>query len=183
MRIISGSKKGLKLASVKNSPIRPTTDRFREVIFNVIDNRFRNKPVLDIFAGSGSLGIEALSRGAARAIFIENNSRALSIIKKNLTLSNFEERAEIVKVSAIRALKKLTSSNEKFYLIFADPPYAETILQQTIHIVDKNELLAEEGWLIVEHASKLNLNTQIGSFILKVRKRQGESEVSFYRYA
>ncbi|MFQ5770922.1 MAG: 16S rRNA (guanine(966)-N(2))-methyltransferase RsmD [bacterium] len=182
MRIIAGTKKGLKLTVVKNRIIRPTADSTKELIFNVISDFIKNCVVLDIYAGSGSLGIEALSRGAVRAIFIENNPYALKILLNNLQKSGFVNSSEIFKISAQTALKKCSENNLKFDLIFADPPYKKSLAQDTITAVDRFNLLAKGGWLIVEHEDKTKFLNSTAHLTLVIQKRQGDSGVSFYQY-
>ncbi|NIR50775.1 16S rRNA (guanine(966)-N(2))-methyltransferase RsmD [candidate division KSB1 bacterium] len=183
MRIIAGEKKGLRLAGIKSRRIRPTTDRTKELIFDVVNRYLKKSSVLDIFAGSGSLGIEALSRGAAKAIFIEKNAHARNVLQSNLQRSGFQHRAEILALSAARALRQLASSSLKFDLIFADPPYDKKLAQDTVLLNDELELLAKEGWLIIEHHFQTVLSEQTKHFQLKTRKRQGDTTVSFYQNA
>ncbi len=182
MRIISGTKRGVRLTTIKNRLIRPTADSTKEVIFNVLNSYIENSFVLDVFAGSGSLGIEALSRGAARAIFIENSQYAQKILFNNLQLTGFIENSDIFRISAEKAFKKLSNSKLKFDLIFADPPYYSPLAQDTISAINQFEILGNGGWLIIEHSGKNELQNNHENLELKVRKKQGESVVSFYQY-
>lgn len=183
MRVISGEKRGLRLADIKSPFIRPTTDRIKELIFNVIGQDVKDNFVLDIFAGSGSLGIEALSRGAAKAIFIENNIHARKVLCKNLQKTGFVDRAEILGGSAFGALKGLASASTKFDLVLADPPYRKEYVKETIEAIDQAHLLAPDGWLVIEHHYKDEWSERAAHLKLSVRKRQGDSKVSFYRHA
>lgn len=183
MRIISGTRKGMRLAAFKTRLIRPTTDRTKEVIFNVLKDHVTGSFVLDVYAGTGSLGIEALSRGAARAVFVENNTQAQKILLKNLTIADFLDTAEIVKLPAKKAFRKFSESNLKFDLIFADPPYDETVTLETVELVQKHELLADRGWFCLEHHFKITDFKNTEKLILKLQKRQGDSVVSFYQHA
>lgn len=182
MRIISGTRKGVRLVSFKNRSIRPTTDRTKEVIFNVLRDQVKNSFVLDVYAGTGSLGIEALSRGAVKAIFVENNYQAQTVLSKNLTIADFIETSEIVRLPAQKAFKKFFERKLNFDLIFADPPYDETMTTETVALVQKYELLARQGWFCLEHHFKLAPPSETENLVLKLQKRQGDSVVSFYQH-
>lgn len=182
MRVIAGTKKGVKLASVKGQGIRPTTDCTKELIFNTLRRLIKDSLVLDIYAGTGSLGIEALSRGATKAIFVENNKYALKILKKNLEKIGFMDRAEVLKVSAERALSKLHDLELKFDLIFADPPYGIDLASKTLTRIEENNILRAGGWFVVEHRLKEHLLNSIGSLNLTSIKRQGDTAISFYQH-
>lgn len=181
MRIIAGSRKGLRLISAKSNAIRPTADSTKELMFNVIGGDVRGSHVLDIYAGTGSLGIEALSRGATRAIFIESSQHARTVLSRNLKASGFEHQAEIIKFPAESALKHLGKDEMKFNVIFADPPYKNGLAETTVDAVRTNHLLAQSGWLIIEHSFKTELQSN-PEYELKIRKRQGETSISFYHY-
>jgi 16S rRNA (guanine(966)-N(2))-methyltransferase RsmD len=182
MRVISGTKKGLKLSSVKFAGIRPTTDRTKEVIFNTIRSSITGSIVLDVFAGTGSLGIEALSQGARKAFFIENNKHALRSLKINIEKTGFYDRVEILSLSADRALKRLAELALKFDIIFADPPYGKNLATMTLASIAQNHLLQKDGWFVIEHSIRESLLNSINSLNLKSVKRQGDTAVSFYQY-
>lgn len=181
MRIIAGSRKGLRLVSTKTRSLRPTTDRTKETMFNVIAGYVTGSDVLDIYAGTGSLGIEALSRGAAKAIFIENNRQIREVLARNLDASGFANLSEVIGTPAENALKWLGNQARKFDLIFADPPYRQNLSLATVKSVNANQLLARGGWLIVEHGSETEL-VSTDKYELKISKRQGDSTISFYHY-
>ncbi|MFQ5823518.1 MAG: 16S rRNA (guanine(966)-N(2))-methyltransferase RsmD [bacterium] len=182
MRIISGTKRGVRLITFKNLRIRPTTDRTKELIFNVINNFIKDSFVLDIYAGTGSLGIEALSRGAAKAIFIENHQKVLRILKNNIEKTEFTDRAVVLKESAENAIKKLAALALKFDVIFADPPYIKNLALETIKAVNNFNILQKRGILIVESSIKDELRDSTDRLTLKTRKRLGDTTVSFYQY-
>lgn len=182
MRVISGAQKGVRLSKIKGSSIRPTSDRTKELIFNVISNHIKDSLVLDIFAGSGSLGIEALSRGAAKAIFVEINKHALRVLRNNLEKTGFTDRANILNDSADIAMKKLAMSALKFDLIFADPPYVKNLGVWTVKAVEKSNLLRKGGILLIEHSFKDGLEYSSDKILLKSCKRIGDSAVSFFQY-
>ncbi len=180
MRVISGVKKGFKLAAGNTAKIRPTTDRTRKVIFDVI-GEIHKSIVLDVFAGSGSLGIEALSRGAAKVTFIEKSRYAISVLQRNLQKTGFQSEAVIFGSPADQALKTLARSTFKFDLIFADPPYHQSLAQSTISAVEEYDLLVNEGWLVLEHSKRNESELSAARMNLAKRTKQGETLVSFYR--
>lgn len=171
----------MKLASIKFAGIRPTTDRTKELIFDTLQSSIKGSIVLDIFAGTGSLGIEALSQGAKKASFIENNKSALKNLEINIEKTGFYDRVEIISLSADRAIKKLAESALKFDIIFADPPYGKSFATKTLVSIAQNHLLRKEGWFVIEHSIRENLLNSIGSLNLKSVKRQGDTTVSFYQ--
>ena len=122
MRIISGLKRGLKLKSLEGSDTRPTLDSVKEAIFSMLFDSVRDAKVLDLFAGSGALGLEALSRGAKEAVFVDANPKACSIIKANIESAKMENASAIVRSDAMEYLKKTKAEKQKFDLIFLDPP-------------------------------------------------------------
>ncbi len=137
--------------------------------------------VLDIFSGTGSLGIEALSRGAAKAVFIDNDRNANKILQDNLSKSGFWDVSEILVWPAKHSLKKLSSTSQKFDLIFADPPYKGSLAKETIQLVEYFDLLASGGWLTVEHSDKTNLADVSIKYALQSLRRQGDTQLSFYQ--
>ena len=147
MRIISGIARGTKLYTLEGENTRPTLDRVKEPLFSIIQNEIKDSDVLDLFAGSGALGLEALSRGAKKAVFCDKSYSAIEIIKKNIEKTHFEEKA---KVLCMDYKKCLTSINEKFDLIFIDPPYKQDIAIKSLEIIIENKLLNEDGLIIIE---------------------------------
>ena len=145
MRIITGTAKGLKLKTPKGFLTRPTSDRIKESIFNVLNNliEFENLNVLDIFSGTGALGLEALSRGAIHCTFIDKSTA--SIIKDNVNRAKFNDCAEIINDDVFKHL------NKNYDLIFCDPPYNMNLWQKSLKIIDEKNILSSNGYLIVEH--------------------------------
>lgn len=147
MRVISGRSRGLKLLSPEGLDTRPTTDRVKESMFNLIMPYIPKENVLDLFAGSGALGIEALSRGCGHCVFLETNPSSLLILKKNI------EHAKQQSISQARqedALTYLSSLNNKFDIIFLDPPYNKGLLTKSIEIIYNKNLLSEGGIIVAE---------------------------------
>lgn len=150
MRVISGKARGKKLVSLEGLNTRPTLDRVKEAMFNIIQYDIIGKDVLDLFAGSGALGIEALSRGANKAIFCDNSAEAIKIIKTNIENTRNLEQSEILNKDYITALKHLAESNKRFDIIFLDPPYETDFAEKAIkEILDLN-LLSKDGMIILE---------------------------------
>lgn len=150
MRVISGSARGKKLKSPSDQSVRPTLDRIKENIFNIIGFGIRNAEVLDLFAGSGALGIEALSRGAKRCVFVDNDKRSVALVQANLKTTALEKNAELLSTDAENAIHRLFSKGEKFDYIFLDPPYQQGIIQKILKQLEKCNIMQEGGILIIE---------------------------------
>ena len=160
MRVISGKFKGRKLQSPLGDAVRPTTDRIKETLFNILSSKgvTGETLVLDLFAGSGAVGIEALSRGAEKTIFIDKSQESLKLVKYNLDhVGASESNYELYSVDYAFALKKL--KGKKFDFIFADPPYNAKYEDSIILLVKKYDLLAENGVLVVEHNNETKFKT------------------------
>lgn len=149
MRVISGSARGTNLSSLEGDTTRPTLDRVKEALFNIIQNELNEATVLDLFAGSGALGIEALSRGAKKAIFCDKSRKAIQIVKQNIEKTHLQEKVEIVNEDYIKFLNQI-KQKEKFDLIFIDPPYVQNIATRAVEEIIKLDLLAEDGKIILE---------------------------------
>lgn len=147
LRIIAGSARGRKLISPEGKHVRPTLDRVRESVFNMLTAYLAEASVLDLFAGSGALGIEALSRGAAHAVFVDQSKASLEVVKQNLTLTHFEPSAEVIYSDFSAYLRQCST---QFDLIFLDPPYAAGFLESALDIIHQRKLLAENGLIVCE---------------------------------
>lgn len=152
MRVIAGSAKRLQLKTIEGNNTRPTTDRIKETLFNMIAPYITDCYFLDLFAGSGGIGIEALSRGAKEAVFVEYNKKAMNCIKENLAYTKLEEGALCMQDDVLTALHKLEGTR-KFDYIFMDPPYNQMMEKDVLIYLANSNLLAEDGVIIVE-ASK-----------------------------
>lgn len=150
MRVISGKARGKKLNSLDGITTRPTLDRVKESLFNIIQSKIEEANVLDLFAGSGALGIESLSRGAKTATFCDKSSDAIKIIKRNIEATKFTEQSTIINADYIFLLKKLAKQNQKFDIIFLDPPFAKNIATVAVENIINMDLLTEDGILIIE---------------------------------
>ena len=148
-RVISGKARGTKLSSIESLSTRPTLDRVKESLFNIIQNNLRDAVVLDLFAGSGQLGIEALSRGADKAYLCDINRDAVKMIKQNLEKTKLKDKAVVINEDYKKALRTL-NTNEKFDIIFIDPPYKEDIAVDSIIEIIHESRLKENGIMIIE---------------------------------
>jgi len=150
MRVISGKARGKKLISLEGLNTRPTLDRVKEALFNIIQFDIENANVLDLFAGSGALGIEALSRGANTATFCDNSYEAVQIIKTNIINTKNEEKSIVVNKDYSLTLNSLSKQNKKFEIIFLDPPYKTDFGIKSLEAIIKLNILAEDGIIILE---------------------------------
>ena len=179
MRIISGTSKGRRLVPVHGREIRPTSDRVKESIFNILGGDLDGKVVLDLFAGTGNLGIEALSRGAQKAVFVERRRQALDLIERNLTQCGVADRSEILPKDALRAIGILNRRGEVFDLILMDPPYERGLVKRIFEKVKGQKIHHESSVLVVEHDRREPLPQKIEGWDL-VRQRQiGDTVISF----
>lgn len=177
MRIITGSARGRKLVSPSGDDVRPTTDTVKESVFSIIQFETEGCRFLDAFAGSGQMGLEALSRGAKKAYFIDSSRRSMDVIKKNIALCSFgSDRA----VTVMRdTLSFLSSSTERFDIAFLDPPYRKGLLQQALVLCAG----ITDRYIICEHPRDENLPESVGNFILKKSYRYGSIMISIYKLA
>lgn len=180
MRVISGVKKGHPLKAVPGVGTRPTTDKVKESLFNIIGPYFSKGIALDLYGGSGGLGIEAISRGMEKVIFVDSDYKAIQTIKENLKTTNFIEKAEVYKNDSKRALKALVKREMVFDYIFLDPPYAKQQLEKEILFIDEHRLLCHSGFIVTEHASSVELKKQLGSLQLIRSEVYGDTVISIF---
>ena len=181
MRIVSGESKGMRLARFKGRKVRPTSDKVKGAIFNILGEAFDSKEVLDLFAGTGSLGIEALSRGARKVVFVENSLYALDILYKNLTQCGYEGKTEIIKNVIERAVKILQRKGDRFDYIFIDPPYEKGMIEGTLALLSEDDILEEDGVIISEHSSRELPAERYGDLTCMDQRRYGGTFITFYR--
>jgi 16S rRNA (guanine966-N2)-methyltransferase len=180
MRIIAGEFKGRRLAAVKGR-IRPTSDKVREAIFSILGPAVVEARVLDLFAGTGALSLEALSRGAKDAVMVEEDGAALSVLRQNLEALGFQERVQVMAVPVSAALRKLAARGTQFSLIFLDPPYGRGLALNTLETLQDSGLLQPEARIVAEHSLRETLPEQVGRLVLKQGRRYGDTQVAFYR--
>ncbi|MCI7804325.1 MAG: 16S rRNA (guanine(966)-N(2))-methyltransferase RsmD [Oscillospiraceae bacterium] len=175
MRVITGSARGRKLITLEGNDVRPTTGRVKEAIFSSIQFETEGSVVLDLFAGSGQLGIEALSRGAKNAVFVDNSKKSLEIVKKNLYITGFTDKAEMYNMNSSDFLKII---DRKFDFIFLDPPYNKGILAEILPQLSKN--LNSDGRIFCEHEQNLIMPEEFYGLSLKKTYKYGKIRVSLY---
>lgn len=175
MRVIAGRARGTKLFTLEGLGTRPTLDRLKEVMFSIIQYELRNKRVLDAFAGSGALGIEALSRGALRADFCEKDSEAFEVLKKNLAKTKFLDSAALYRQDVTDFLKKASGSYD---VVFLDPPYTQGLVPLTLSILLERRLLSRGGLVVVESERDLDLSSFTDR--LRLRKKKDYSNCSLH---
>lgn len=177
MRIISGVRRGTVLLSPKGEETRPTTDRVRENIFNLIQTEIYGKTVLDLFSGSGAMGIEALSRGADFCLFSDISKDAVEVIKKNVNKTSFSDKAEIKNSSFENVLKGITGN---YSLIFLDPPYHKGYLNKAIELLIEKKLLSDDALIVCETDYDEEIGTFEGISLIK-DKTYGRVRVRIFR--
>jgi len=183
LRVISGIAKGHKLKTVKGSTTRPTSDMVKESLFNIIAEYVPDARVLDLFAGTGNLGIEALSRGARYAVFVDKSRECIRIIRENLIHTRLLEKAEIIQANSIEYIKKLSHTDSKFDIIFMDPPYNENLIVPVLDIIGNGDIISENGIIAVERTNKNEIPEQIGCLIKFKDRKYGTTSLSFYKHS
>lgn len=180
MRVIAGKYKGRRLETVPDNSVRPATDKVKGAIFNVLQSRvnWTTASVLDLYAGSGSVGIEALSRGALKCIFVEKSRSALQFLKSNVELIGANGSAQVVSGDVDIFLKSVRS---KFEVVFADPPYALEALKGLPNKIFQTGIIAAEGYLIIEHPTRYEFNPS-SLWEVAVQKVYGNTTVSFFQH-
>jgi len=182
VRVIAGEFKSRKLRTLDGHATRPTSDRLKETLFNLVQSRIAESVFLDCFAGSGSIGIEALSRGAGFVVFVEESPRAVKVIRENLALlgEDLSPRCQILSRKAETSLKSL---ERKFDIVFLDPPYADADQYPRVFEQLQNcELLSDEALVVAEHSKFLALPAQIMQLERRREVRQGDSVLSLYHF-
>ncbi len=180
MRVIAGTSRGRRLTEFKGKNIRPTPDRVREALFSILQSKlgsFKGLKVLDLFSGSGSLAIEALSRGADSALLVEKDSAAGKIILENIQRCQFEERTLLLIKDVFSALKDLKDS---FELIFLDPPYNKSLAERAVRLIEELEILSHNGLICAETGANEIMPEQVGAFIRDDQRRYGSVMIHFY---
>lgn len=179
VRVISGSARGLKLNTPGDDRVRPTTDRVKESMFNIVQDWVYDSQVLDLFAGSGALGIEALSRGASQAVFCDNSLDSIKIIKSNIEKARLADRSQIVSGDFKRCLRDMEAKNQSFDMIFVDPPYYEGLFEEVLDTIRSCKILKKDGIVIVEHDAKKPIGQVEGLEVYK-EKKYGITMLTFY---
>lgn len=179
MRIISGKAKGTKLYTLEGENTRPTLDRVKESIFNIIQNQISEAIILDLFAGSGAIGLEFLSRGATKAILCDKSKEAINIIKKNVEKTHMEEHTEILNMDFENCLDKI--KGEKIDIIYLDPPYNTNYVQKALEKIIKSDITKEESLIIIETDDENRIEKEIKNLDIKIidKRKYGRAEIIF----
>lgn len=180
MRVVSGTCKGRALKAVPGNTTRPTTDKVKEAIFNMIGPYFDGGIALDLFAGSGGLGIEALSRGLDKAIFIDRDSKAIQTIRENINTCQLEEKSEVYRNDSERALKALMKRGISFDYIFLDPPYKLQQLVSLMEKMDEHSLVHNGTRIVCEHSHEVKLPASIGGLTQVKHEEYGIIAITIY---
>ena len=180
MRVIGGIHRGRRLRAVRGLAVRPTSDRLRETLFNILAPKIGGSRFLDICAGSGAVGIEALSRGAAEATFIESSRHACAVIEANLAALGITSEATTINRDVAAALRRLDLEARQFEIAFFDPPYASGIYSQVMRQLGSGNLLSDGALVFVEHLAKTPPEREYGRLRIYRELKQGESALAFY---
>ena len=180
MRVITGSARGRRLKELKGMDTRPTTDQVKEGMFNILQFDIEGRRVLDLFAGTGQLGIEALSRGAASAVFVEARKDAAALVRENLALCGMEDRSRCVLGDALGFLSSL---RERFDLIFLDPPYDSELLEKAIAHIARFDILAPHGIMVAESRAEKTLPALSAPYGIYRDYRYGHIKLTVYKRA
>ena len=175
MRVITGSARGRRLKELEGYDTRPTTDRVKEGLFNILQFDIEGRKVLDLFAGTGQLGIEALSRGAASAVFVEQRRDAAALIRDNLRLTGLEASARVV---SGEAMAFLASCRERFDIILLDPPYASDLLKNSIDAISQFDILSNHGIMICESTAEWDAPPLTPPYFLRRSYRYGKIKLT-----
>ena len=182
MRIISGKSRGTKLYSLEGDTTRPTLDRVKESLFNIIQNDIEDSTVLDLFSGSGAIGLEFLSRGAKRAVLCDSSKDAIKIIKQNVQKTHFEEKVEVYNMEFTKLVERL--QNQKFDIIYIDPPYATDFIKISLEKIIEYELVNENTKIIVETDDETRILNQIEKMDVEItdKRKYGRATIIFLKY-
>lgn len=185
MRIIAGTFRSRQLKSLKGLALRPTSDMMRETLFNILGPRVEGSRFLDLFAGTGAIGIEAVSRGAAHVVFVEKHPATVRLLRENLASLEISSGVQVIPADVTAAVTKLSVGNSRqFDFIFLDPPYAEeNKYRDTLHALEESTLLSESTIVIAEHYKKFASSKPIGRLEQFRLLTQGDAALSFYKLA
>ena len=189
MRVVAGKFKGRRLKTLKGSEVRPTADRVKESLFRIFGEQVVDADFLDLCAGTGNIGLEALSQGAKSTIFIDSNYHCIRIIESNLEMCGFDRKhphVRLIHLDAQKALARLGKRKAKFDLIYFDPPYASKIHESCVRQIAEADLLSPAGLLVVEHGKVQEADWTesliLDELVLSRQERYGDTMLSFYRW-
>ena len=176
MQVITGAARGVPMATLPGEDVRPTSQRVKEAMFSAIQFEIADRRVLDAFAGSGQLGIEALSRGAESCLFLDLDSKALDMVRQNLERSKLIDKAKLMQLDAVQYMRRMA---DQYDLILLDPPYGTQVLQTAIPVAA--EKLSDDGILVCEAPSQESLPEQCGDVLLHKTYKHGKTKLCVYR--
>ncbi len=177
MRVISGSAKGIMLKAPDGLTTRPTADRVKEAMFSIIHFKLPGADVLDLFGGTGQLGIEALSRGANSAVFVDTQDSACKLIRENLKKTKLDSRSRVIQSDYMNFLKKC---NDKFHIIFLDPPYAEEFLENSLKFITEIDILQTNGIIVTERPLGKDFSWDFPGFFRSRDYKYGKTLLTIY---
>jgi 16S rRNA (guanine(966)-N(2))-methyltransferase RsmD len=179
VRIISGRFRGRRLAAPPSRRVRPTPDRVREALFSILGRRVQDAHVLDLYAGTGALGLEALSRGAARAVFVDSHPNSVDMVRKNIRACGLQEgTVRVLCMSALAAVELLQREEETFHLIFMDPPYGKGLVPKTLEPLHK--VSTPDTLVVAEHAPQDPVPSPCHGWTIQDQRRYGDTTLSFF---
>jgi len=182
MKITGGESRGRLLSSLKGMDIRPTSSKVREAIFNILGQDMSGVKVLDIFAGTGMLGIEALSRGAEGVIFIDKSDHSIKLINKNLILCGYQDRGRILKKDVSKGSPfEAISLKSSVDLVFVDPPYGKGIIPPVLNLLSECGILAHKAFVVTESAKNDQLPERLGTLLLSDTRIYGDTKIDIYK--
>ena len=181
MRIIAGELKGTRITAPNGRPLRPTSDRVKEALFSILSAEVHGIEFLDLFAGTGSIGIEALSRGAHHAWFVEDNSKHLGFLRKNVEKCHLVGKTTIINSHVDSFITDPFQKRKPFDIIFMDPPYFDAALENILDHPKLHSLLKKDGFIVVEHFHKVSLKNAYGNLKKLKEYRYGDSLLTFFR--
>jgi len=180
VRIISGVAGGIPIKVPPTEKTKPTLDRVKESVFSILHPYIPGTKVLDLFSGSGNLGLEALSRGADFAVFVDNSRLCTQIIKENIKKTRMEEKAQVVQSDVYRAIQHFARQGMQFDMILLDPPYAQDFVIKTLQMIEENGIIVENGLIAVEHIESEPVPDRIGSLVKVRSKHYGDTVFTFF---
>ena len=178
MRVVAGTARGTVLKTPEGILTRPTADRVKEAVFSILHFDVQDALVLDLFGGTGQLGIEALSRGAKKAVFVDQQARACELIKENLRRTKFTQQASVVRGDYLEYLRR---TKEKFDIILLDPPYAENFLENALNCIAEIDILRDNGIIVTERPLEKTLEVRMTGFVRSRDYKYGKTLITLYR--
>ena len=181
MRIISGIYRGFKLKEFSGRDIRPTPAMVRESLFDMFAAKIVDAEFLDLFSGTGAIGIEALSRGARKVTFVDHHPRAIQLIKENLSRIQHQDDSTVIQLDYLKALNHLDQQQSQFDIIFLDPPYHQDYIYKSLQAIDRGEVLKKNGFVVIQHPCEWEQKNNLNNIFFLKEKRYGKSGITIFR--